>query len=436
MIQSVTVIGGGLAGCEAAWQLLNAGLSVTLIEARPAVQSPAHQSLLLGELVCSNSLRSDAAGTAAELLKVELRQAESLIMEAAEATRVPAGSALAVNRAAFSWRITASLLLHPRLTLQRRAVSNWPEGPCILATGPLTSPALAARLHSALGGGLYFYDAIAPIIDGGSIDWSQVYKGARRDPGSQDYVNCPLDGETYGRLVAALRDAEHVAPHPFEEPRYFEGCLPVEVMAARGDDVLSHGPLRPVGLEDPRTGKRPHAVVQLRAEDEVGLSYNLVGFQTRLLRREQRRVFRMIPGLGQCSFLRYGSIHRNSFIDAPRQTSPSLELHAAPRLTVAGQLGGVEGYLESVATGLLAGLFVGASVRGRRLEPPPPTTALGALLRHVTRPRELQERFEPSNITFGLLPPLASRIRKRRERRLAMRERALTDLAPWLRSAR
>jgi methylenetetrahydrofolate--tRNA-(uracil-5-)-methyltransferase len=426
------VVGGGLAGSEAAWQLLRSGVAVQLCEARPAHASPAHATLLLGELVCSNSLRSDAEDTAPGLLKAELRRAGSLIMQAADATRVPAGSALAVDRSAFAWRITAELLAQPGFGLFRYPLERLPEGPAVLASGPLTSPRLSAELGRVLGEGLHFYDAIAPIVDASSLDWDRVFLGSRRDPAGRDYVNCPMTREQYDRFVEALRAGARLAPHSFEEPRYFEGCLPVEVMAARGDDVLAHGPLRSVGLRDPRAAQRPHAVVQLRAEDAARTSYNLVGFQTRLLQGEQRRVFRLIPGLERADFLRYGSIHRNTYLDAPRLLHADLRLRAAPRLRIAGQISGVEGYLESTAIGLLAGLFLAAELRGVKLPPPPSTTALGALLRHLTRPRAVGERFEPSNITFGLLPLPSTRVRDKRSRRRAVRERALADLEDWL----
>lgn len=429
--QCITVLGGGLAGCEAAWQLCQAGLEVELLEARPAVQSPAHQTLLLGELVCSNSLRSDVGDTAPGLLKEEMRRLGSLTMEAAAATKVPAGSALAVDRDAFAWHLTGALLEQPNLRLRRQPVETLPPAPAILASGPLTSAGLSRTLTDLLGQGLYFYDAIAPIVEAASLDWGRVFYGARREPESRDYINCPMDREGYMALVLALRQGRQTPPHPFEEPRFFEGCLPVEVMAARGPDVLSHGPLRPVGLLDPNTGRRPFAVVQLRAEDPGGLSYNLVGFQTRLVQGEQRRVFRLIPGLERVRFLRYGSIHRNTFIDAPRVLAPTLDLRAAPGLKVAGQLAGVEGYLESTAMGLLAGLFMAAELRGDPLEPPPTTTAMGALLDHITRPRATGERFEPSKINYGLLPPLKDAPRKKRERRQATAQRALEDLDRW-----
>ena len=431
MTDRVTIVGAGLAGCEAAWQLSRAGIPVDLLEARPAVQSPAHQTLLPGELVCSNSLRSDAPESAPGQLKAELRRSDSLILRAADATRVPAGGALAVDRTAFAWRVTAELLRLPNLRLRRHAVDDLPSGPVVLASGPLTSAGLSKALGHLLGAGLYFYDAIAPIIDAESIDWERAYHGARRDPGCQDYVNCPLDAEQYRRLVQGLLTGEQTPPHPFEEPRFFEGCLPVEVMASRGPDVLAYGPLRPVGLEDPRTGRRPHAVVQLRAEDPARTSYNLVGFQTRLTQPEQRRVFRMIPGLQRCRFFRFGSIHRNAYIDAPRLLGPRLELRGAAHVRAAGQLAGVEGYLESTAMGMLAGVLLAADLRGVALDPPPETTATGALYHHLLRARMPGERFEPQKINFGLLPPAPKGPRRKRERRRAVVQRAMSDFGGW-----
>ncbi len=428
---SVTILGGGLAGCEAAWQLCRRGLQVEMLEARPAVQSPAHQGLLLGELVCSNSLRSNAEGTAPGLLKEEMRRLGSLVMSAAAATQVPAGSALAVDREAFAWRLTATLLEQPNFRLRRCPVEELPPAPAVLASGPLTSPGLSRSITAVLGRGLYFYDAIAPIVDRASVDMERAFYGARRQPESRDYINCPMNREQYAALVNGLRQGRQTPPHPFEEPRFFEGCLPVEVMAARGPDALAYGPLRPVGLTDPHNKGRPHAVVQLRAEDPHGLSYNLVGFQTRLVQGEQRRIFRLIPGLERAHFLRYGSIHRNTFIDAPRVLAPTLDLQALPGVKVAGQLAGVEGYLESTAMGLLAGLFMAAELLGEAIEPPPPTTAMGALLQHITRERMTGERFEPSKINFGLMPPLERAPRKKRERRQATARRALEELQRW-----
>ncbi|MFH1130605.1 MAG: methylenetetrahydrofolate--tRNA-(uracil(54)-C(5))-methyltransferase (FADH(2)-oxidizing) TrmFO [Pseudomonadota bacterium] len=426
----VLVIGGGLAGSEAAWQLLRAGLSVELVEARPTLQSPAHRSLLMGELVCTNSLRSDSAHTAAGLLKAEMRRVGSLLLNVADIFRVPAGSALAVDRWAFAWRVTSTLVLHPRFQIRRHAVEKLPDGPCILATGPLTTAKLAEDLKRRVGSGLYFYDAMAPVVEAESIDWEKVFLGARRDQDSDDYVNCPLDREQYDLFVQELRKAKRVVAHPFEEEKYFEGCLPLEVMAQRGDDVLAFGPLRPVGLMDPSTGRRPYAVVQLRAENEARTLYNLVGFQTRLTYGEQKRVFRMIPGLEEARFERMGSIHRNSYLDAPRIVDSRLGLVLAPHVKVAGQLAGVEGYLESAALGQVVGLLMAAELKGVCLEPPPVSTALGALTRHVSRPRAMQEVFSPSHITFGLMPSV--KVKNKRERRVAICNRAMEDLETWI----
>lgn len=428
---SITVIGGGLAGTEAAWQLLRCGIAVDLVEARPAVQSPAHRSLLLAEMVCSNSLRSDSAETGPGLLKNEMREIGSLLLDQAKVHHIPAGSALAVDRWAFAWGVSSKLIMHPKLRIRRQALDQLPDGKVILATGPLTSSGMSQLLKRTLGQGMYFYDAIAPIIEGESIDYDRVFFGARREPDSRDYINCPLDRQQYDALVAALRDAERVPAHPFEQEHYFEGCLPVEVMAGRGNEVLSYGPLRPIGLIDPRTGRRPHAVVQLRKEDEEGRRYNLVGFQTRMTYGEQRRVLSMIPGLETARFERLGSIHRNSFLDSPNVLDTSLRLNCLPNVRVAGQISGVEGYLESAALGQLAGLLAAAELRGLEVSSPPSTTALGALVRHVTRPRGKGERFEPSNITFGLLPAPTERLRNKRDRRRVVAEQALSELKQW-----
>ncbi len=430
------VVGGGLAGCEAAYQLAEAGVDVVLRESKPEVMSPAHSSPLLAEIVCSNSLRSDAPDAPAGLLKAELRRAGSLILACADATRVPAGEALAVDRWAFSRLVTARVAEHPRIRLERRVVDEIPEGPTILATGPLTGGRLARRLGELGGRPLYFYDAIAPIVDAETIDLEVAFRASRwgRDgadgdaPG--DYINCPLSRDEYEAFVAAVQAGRKVLPHAFEEAKYFEGCLPVEVMAERGLDVLAFGPMKPVGLMDPRTGRRPHAVVQLRAENRHRTAFNLVGFQTRLAYPEQQRIFRLIPGLAQAEFLRYGSIHRNSYVDAPRILGHELELRALPEVRLAGQITGVEGYIESTAMGLLAARFLAARLAGRQASPPPVDTAMGALHQHVTRPRRAEEPFEPMNINFGLLPPLPGRPGKRDRRRLHA-ERALASFASW-----
>ena len=445
------VVGGGLAGCEAAWQLAERGVDVTLGESKPEVMSAAHSTPLLAEIVCSNSLRSDALESPAGLLKAELRRAGSLILACADATRVPAGEALAVDRFAFARLCTTRIVNHPRIRLERRVVDELPEGDAIVATGPLTGGRLARQLGELCGRPLYFYDAIAPIVDAETIDRTIAFRASRwgrdtradavageigeggegSDAESGDYLNCPLDRDEYAAFVAAVRAGRKVAPHSFEEARYFEGCLPVEVMADRGLDVLAFGPMRPVGLTDPRTGKRPHAVVQLRPETRHLSAYNLVGFQTRLAYPEQQRIFRMIPGLGAAEFLRMGSIHRNSYVDSPRLLGPELELRNRPQIRLAGQITGVEGYIESTAMGLLAGRFAAARARGAVAVPPPPESAMGALYVHVTRPRATGEPFEPMNINFGLLPPLAGRAPKRERRRLYA-ERAVAAFGGWL----
>lgn len=446
------VVGGGLAGCEAAWQLAERGVDVTLRESKPEVMSAAHSTPLLAEIVCSNSLRSDAVESPAGLLKAELRRAGSLILACADATRVPAGEALAVDRFAFARLVTSRIANHPRIRLERRVVDQLPDADAIIATGPLTGGRLARQLGELCGRPLYFYDAIAPIVDAETIDRTIAFRASRwgrdtkvagsgdadadgaepaADAESGDYLNCPLDRDEYAAFVAAVRAGRKVAPHTFEEARYFEGCLPVEVMADRGLDVLAFGPMRPVGLVDPRTGKRPHAVVQLRPETRHLSAYNLVGFQTRLAYPEQQRIFRMIPGLGAAEFLRMGSIHRNSYVDSPRLLGAELELRTRPTIRLAGQITGVEGYIESTAMGLLAGRFAAARATGTVAAPPPPESAMGALYVHVTRPRAAREPFEPMNINFGLLPPLAGRAAKRDRRRLYA-ERAVAAFGAWV----
>ena len=426
----VHVIGAGLAGCEAAWQLATRGLRVSLVEMKPVILSPAHRTPLLCELVCSNSLRSDDTHAPAGLLKAELRRAGSLVIASADLHRVPAGDALAVERVAFGREVTARLAVHRNVRIERRVVGDLPAGPTIVATGPLTGGRLARQVRELLGGDrLYFYDAIAPIVDAETIDWEHAYRGSRWGSGDTDegdYVNCPLDEPTYRAFVEAVRAGRKVAPHAFEEPKYFEGCLPIEVMAERGDDVLAFGPMRPVGLVDPRSGKRPFAVVQLRQENRYGTAFNLVGFQTRLAYPEQKRIFGLIPALARAEFLRYGSIHRNSYIDSPKLLGPRLELRTRPDVRFAGQITGVEGYIESCAMGLLAARFAAG-------EPalPPPTTALGALLHHVTAPRAAKQPFVPTNINFGLLPPPEERVKKK-DRRAWLVARAERDLAAWL----
>ncbi|HEU5056249.1 MAG TPA: methylenetetrahydrofolate--tRNA-(uracil(54)-C(5))-methyltransferase (FADH(2)-oxidizing) TrmFO [Kofleriaceae bacterium] len=446
-MSQVTVVGGGPAGCEAAWQLAEAGVRVRLVDGKPAALSPAHQTPLLCELVCSNSLRSDDPTAPAGLLKRELRRCGSLMIDAADHHRVPAGAALAVERFGFAREVTTRLALHPNVTIERRAIDRIPEGVVILATGPLTGGGLAGELSALCGGErLYFYDAIAPIVAADTIDMEHAFRASRwgkdgrpegdacgegGDVGIGDYVNCPVDQALYLRLVEEIAAARKVVPREFEEARYFEGCMPIEVMVERGVDVLRHGPMRPVGLTDPRTGRWPYAVVQLRPENRYLTAYNLVGFQTRLAYPEQQRILSMIPALREAEFLRFGSVHRNTYLDAPRLLGPELELHARPEVRVAGLLTGVEGYIESCAMGLLAAWFTAARLRGEVLAPPPVTTALGGLHHHIARPRGPGEHFAPTNINFGLLPRVEGRAKKR-DRGALVAERAARDLDAWL----
>jgi methylenetetrahydrofolate--tRNA-(uracil-5-)-methyltransferase len=437
----VTVVGGGMAGSEAAWQLAEAGLHVALVDMKPCAMSPAHQTPLLGELVCSNSLRSDDAVAPAGLLKHELRRCGSLVIACADEHRVPAGQALAVERVGFSRAITRRLALHPRVRLERRRLDELPDHPVIVATGPLTDGALADVIRAELGGDrMYFYDAIAPIVAAESIDWDHAFRGSRwgkdsvdagGDVGVGDYVNCPLTKDGYEALVNAGRK---ILPHDFEEPRYFESCMPIEVMAERGPETLRYGPMRPIGLRDPRTGHRPWAVVQLRPENRYLTAYNLVGFQTRLAYPEQQRIFQMIPALARAEFLRFGSIHRNTYIDAPARLGPRLELRARPHVRFAGLLTGVEGYIESCAMGLLVAWMLAAEHGGRALPPPPPTTMLGGLYHHVTAPRDGDYKYGPTNVNYGLLPPLPGVRKDHRKHRMA--ERAAADFDAWLANVR
>lgn len=429
--EAVLVVGGGLAGCEAAWQLAARGVSVELREMRPVQPSPAHQSDLLAELVCSNSLRGATLTNAVGVLKEELRRLDSLILEAAAETSVPAGKALAVDRRDFATYITERLVNHPLVEVVRGEVTSLPErGPAIVATGPLTSEKLAEDLARLTGAeGLHYYDAIAPVVDAESLDRSAVFAASRYGEG-EDYLNVALDEVQYHQLVNELINADKVPARDFEQPRYFEGCLPVEVLAERGPLTLAYGPFKPVGLEDPRTGKRPFAVVQLRREDRAGTAYNLVGFQTRMRRPEQLRVLRSLPGLAQVRMLRYGSVHRNTFVDAPRILSSSLELRARPGVLLAGQLTGVEGYVESTACGLLAGLFSAAKALSVAMSPPPVETTHGGLLGHLRGAGATGDRFQPSNVTWAMVPPPPRR-RRRAERRLAAAQRALDALDEW-----
>jgi methylenetetrahydrofolate--tRNA-(uracil-5-)-methyltransferase len=428
--EQITVVGGGLAGCEAAWQLLRQGHRVRLCEMKPARFSPAHKSPFLAELVCSNSFRSAALENAVGLLKEEMRRVDSLIIAAADATAVPAGKALAVDRNAFSSLIEERLAAQPGLEMIRGEVTAIPESRVtIIATGPLTSNALAGAIASLTGNDhLYFYDAISPIIEGESIDRSRVFAASRYGHGEADYLNCPMDRNTYEGLWKSMTEAEETPFHTFEEMKFFEGCLPIEVIACRGIETLSHGPMKPVGMIDPRTGLQPHAVVQLRREDKGGALFNMVGFQTKLTWPEQRRIFRMIPGLEKAEFARYGSVHRNTFLNSPALLTPSLQLRSRPGLFFAGQITGVEGYVESTAMGLLAGLNAACFVTGREMIPPPRDTAFGALSGHITNTD--MKSFQPMNVTFGLFPPLSGRIPKK-VRGEHYARRSLAALMSW-----
>jgi methylenetetrahydrofolate--tRNA-(uracil-5-)-methyltransferase len=428
MNSSVTVIGAGLAGSEAAWQLAQNGVAVRLYEMRPVCRTDAHRTDRFAELVCSNSLRSASLDTAVGLLKEEMRRLGSVVMTAADATRVPAGLALAVDRDLFAQAVTDAVSSHLLVEVRREEVRTLPGDVTIVASGPLTSPPLSAQLQALFGREyLYFYDAIAPVVTAESIDTSIAFKASRYDHGD-DYLNCPLTREEYYRLVDEIIAAEKVPEKEFERCIYFEGCLPVEEMARRGRDTLAFGPMKPVGLSDPRTGERPYAVVQLRQDDKAGTLWGLVGFQTKMTYPEQRRVFRLIPGLEKAEFVRLGSLHRNTFIDSPRLLRPTLQFVGRDDLFFAGQMIGVEGYLESAAAGLLAGVNAARLIRGAPLLTAPPTTALGSLLAYVTHDERRQ--FQPMNANYGLFPSLARHLRGR-EKKAALAERALRDLAAW-----
>ncbi len=427
----VTIVGGGLAGTEAAWQFAERGHKVVLIEQKPVKRTPAQITDSLAELVCSNSLRGAAISNAVGLLKDELRRAGSLVLAAADATRVPAGGALAVDRERFAATITASIGAHPNITRRAEEVTVIPDArPVILATGPLTGDALAADLARVVGAEhLAYYDAISPIVSAESIAADRVFRASRYDKGGDDaYINCPMNEDEYRAFVAAVVAAEKVAPRAFEQVRYFEGCLPVDVMAERGPDTLAYGPMKPVGLFDPKTGKMPFAVVQLRQEDAGGTAYNLVGFQTRMTYGEQTRVFRMIPGLENAEFQRLGSVHRNTFVNAPRLLTERLELRMMPGVYLAGQLTGVEGYVESAACGFACAVMLADTLEGRETEEPPATTALGGLLRYLHTPRE---NFQPSNVTWSMVAPWTGKRLRKRDRYEAMAARAVEDFAPW-----
>ena len=442
---AITVVGGGLAGSEAAWQIAKAGIPVVLKEMRPVKQTPAHRTDGLAELVCSNSLRSDdAIHNAVGLLHEEMRRCDSLIMRAADLNKGPAGGALAVDRDAFSKTIGEALANHPLVTIKREEMTELPapdSGKYVIATGPLTSASLAEQIQAVAGGDiLHFFDAIAPIVTADSVDMTKAWKQSRYDKGDgDDYINCPLDEEQYNAFIDNLLSGEKVAFKDWEKNTpYFEGCLPIEVMAERGRETLAFGPMKPVGLLNPHTGKRPYAVVQLRKENKQGTLLNLVGFQTKLVYGEQKRIFKTIPGLENAEFVRLGGIHRNTFIHSPTVLDGTLRLKARPNLRFAGQVTGCEGYVESAAVGLMAGLFAAWETQGKEIVPPPVETALGAMLNHITVSAE-SDLFQPMNINFGLMPPPPVPEGKRKikglDRKRAQSERATAALTQWLEQA-
>ena len=450
-MNTVQIIGAGLAGSEAAWQCAKRGIAVDLYEMRPARSTPAHQTEDFAELVCSNSLKSESENTAPWLLKEEMRRAGSLLIQIARQCAVPAGHALAVDRVAFSAKVTEAISRERLITTYREEVMRIRvDRITVIASGPLTSDALAGEIvrlseHDSPPGtcpepvadsarppdkALYFYDSISPIVEADSIDMGQVYLAARYDKGSADYINCPMSKDEYDRFLDGLVAAESVAGKDWEKLNYFEGCLPIEEIARRGRDTLRFGPMKPVGLRDPRTGKQPYAVVQLRQENLRADSYNMVGFQNQLKYGEQARILRLIPGLANARFLRFGQIHRNTYINSPVLLNQIQQMRAHPSVFFAGQICGVEGYVESIATGMLAGIHAAAVVSGETPLAPPRTTALGSLIHYITHADP--KKFQPANITFDLLPPLERKIRDREQRRKIQCELALKDFATWL----
>jgi methylenetetrahydrofolate--tRNA-(uracil-5-)-methyltransferase len=453
----IHIIGGGLAGCEAAWQAASSGVPVTIHEMRPARPTDVHKTDRLAELVCSNSFRGDKLDNAVGLLKEEMRRLDSLVMHAAEVARVPAGAALAVDRDLFARTVTQAIHEHPLITLTREEMSSIPtatsDSPVIIATGPLTSPALSAEIVKLVGNEhLYFYDAISPIVLAETIDMSKVFRASRWnrsnprptaqssdpagktcgvDDGEGDYLNCPMTRDEYGAFYAALIGAESATVHDFDKEKFFEGCLPIEVMAHRGEDTLRFGPMKPVGLKDPRTGRQPYAAVQLRQDNLAGDHYSLVGFQTQLKWGEQARVLRMIPGLEQAEFVRFGMVHRNTYINGPTVLDQTWQTRANPALFFAGQISGVEGYVESAASGLIAGRNAAALALGQELRVPPRTTAIGALAFYVSHANP--HDYQPTNITFGIMEPPPEHIRDKQKRKLAISARALADLEEFRR---
>jgi methylenetetrahydrofolate--tRNA-(uracil-5-)-methyltransferase len=436
MKTQVIVIGGGLAGAEAAWQIARRGLRVDLYEMRPALSTPAHRTDRLAELVCSNSLKSDFPGSAPFLLKEELRRLGSLLMRIADEVKLPAGHALAVDREQFSQRVTEEVLRQPLIRVLRQEVVAVPrEGICIVSSGPLTSDSLSKSIAGLLGAAhLYFYDAISPVVDAETVDRSRLFAASRYAKGGPDYLNAPMTEEEYLRFYEALTHAESVPLHAFENAKYFEGCLPIEELARRGVDTLRFGPMKPVGLIEPRTGRRPFAAVQLRLENLMADSYNLVGFQNHLKVPEQKRVFRLIPGLENAEFLRFGQIHRNTYIQSPRLLLPTLQARMIPNLLFAGQICGVEGYVESVATGLLAGINAHRLATESKPAVPPRETACGSLTHYLAFSDT--DHFQPANISFGLLPQMSAdlkrEIRDRKKRRLLQIKQALQAIDSWM----
>lgn len=429
MKHDITVVGAGLAGSEAAWQLAEMGLKVRLVEMKPAKKTPAHQSDLFGELVCSNSLRGDSLANAIGLLKEELRHLGSLIMRCAEENRVEAGGALAVDRVAFAASITKALEEHENIEIVHEEMTEIPEGPAIIATGPLTSDGLAEAISMYFGGakGLNFYDAAAPLVSFESLDMDHCWFASRYDKGSADYINCAMDRQQYLDFVRELSQAEEAAVHGFEDKKVFEGCMPVEVMARRGEDTLRYGPLKPVGLKDPKTGKEPYAVVQLRKDNRTGTVYNIVGFQTHLRWPEQKRVFSMIPALQNAEYLRYGVMHRNTYLDSPRLLDRYYRARKDPKIAFAGQMTGVEGYIESTASGMLAALEMGRSILGKPPVDFPTCTAIGALAGYISD--ESVVRFQPMNVNFGIIDQLNYKFKgKKHDRYLEVSRRALAAI--------
>ncbi|MFC4712460.1 FADH(2)-oxidizing methylenetetrahydrofolate--tRNA-(uracil(54)-C(5))-methyltransferase TrmFO [Planococcus dechangensis] len=433
MTKIVNVIGAGLAGSEAAWQIAKRGVNVRLYEMRPVKQTPAHHTDKFAELVCSNSLRANSLTNAVGVIKEEMRKLDSVIISAADQASVPAGGALAVDRHEFAGTVTENVRNHPLVEVINEEVTEIPEGITIIATGPLTSPALAEEIRKLTGEEyLYFYDAAAPIVEKDSIDMDKVYLKSRYDKGEAAYLNCPMTEEEFRRFHTALVEAEVVPLKEFEKEIYFEGCMPVEVMAARGDKTLTFGPMKPVGLEDPKTGERPYAVVQLRQDDAAGTLYNIVGFQTHLKWGAQKEILRMIPGLENVEIVRYGVMHRNTFINSPNVLKPTYQLKADPNIFFAGQMTGVEGYVESAGSGLLAGINAAKLALGEEPLVLPAETALGSMARYITEADS--KNFQPMNINFGLFPDLGERIRSKQERAERHANRALESIQNYMNS--